>query len=146
MGNDNDNKGPAATIEIPGFLMVPAPQITPMEALSNFEEVARKSTAEMEPLDRIRIATSIVLLGELVDGMPVVTLDEAVKNFDDVAIMLNVGRVNTLALMQSVKVLRELVAAAKAKEAAGSKAEGTGGEEPPPRDTGDTPADDSPAS
>ncbi len=112
----------APTIEIPGFLMLPAPELTAQEAFGNFEELAR-GTSNIAALDRLRLLQSLKVIGDLVGHLPAVTLDEAIDNFDALAEQHECNRALQMALLQSVKILKDLVNSEKARLVEEKKAE-----------------------
>lgn len=103
----------AAKIEIPGFLMLPAPELTAKDAFENFEELTRGPNISAD--DRLRLVQSLKILGDLVGHLPPVSIDEAINNFDALAANHDCKRDLQAALLQSVKVLRDLAENEKAR-------------------------------
>lgn len=103
----------APTILIDGHELVKIPNITPEQALANFEELARKYECGLD--DRIRFAQSIAMAASLAGFGKELTLDQMIANFEGLTKNCKVDYGLTMALIASVKVIKGLAKAEKAR-------------------------------
>ena len=123
----DEDKGPKITIS--GKQMVAVPEITPQQALQNFEELARKHP-DVDFMTRLLLLESVRLAASLVEPLPEVTLDGMLQNFDNLAKAHNCNHDLRMALIESDEVIKTLARAERdrlAKEAEDAKEAGPDG-------------------